>query len=54
MEVLIDLFFKFPWNNFLHAQVELCIANTLKLHSPEEQEEPNALTKHVSVNEQSF
>ncbi|XP_027971296.1 serine/threonine-protein phosphatase 6 regulatory subunit 2 isoform X2 [Eumetopias jubatus] len=29
MGLLLDLFFKFTWNNFLHVQVELCIAAIL-------------------------
>ncbi|XP_028603052.2 serine/threonine-protein phosphatase 6 regulatory subunit 2 isoform X2 [Podarcis muralis] len=29
MELLLDLFFKYTWNNFLHFQVELCIAAIL-------------------------
>ncbi|XP_068959053.1 serine/threonine-protein phosphatase 6 regulatory subunit 2 isoform X1 [Petaurus breviceps papuanus] len=29
MNLLLDLFFKFTWNNFLHFQVELCIAAIL-------------------------
>ncbi|XP_069705190.1 serine/threonine-protein phosphatase 6 regulatory subunit 3 isoform X2 [Periplaneta americana] len=29
IEVLLDLFFKYTWNNFLHSQVEQCIAFAL-------------------------
>ncbi|XP_033017354.1 serine/threonine-protein phosphatase 6 regulatory subunit 2 isoform X2 [Lacerta agilis] len=29
MDLLLDLFFKYTWNNFLHFQVELCIAAIL-------------------------
>lgn len=32
VEVLLDLFFKYVWNNFLHAQVQQCIANALRVH----------------------
>uniref|UniRef100_A0A6I8P789 Protein phosphatase 6 regulatory subunit 3 n=1 Tax=Ornithorhynchus anatinus TaxID=9258 RepID=A0A6I8P789_ORNAN len=32
--VILDLFFRYTWNNFLHAQVEICIA--LILASPED------------------
>ncbi|XP_067325532.1 serine/threonine-protein phosphatase 6 regulatory subunit 2 isoform X1 [Anolis sagrei] len=33
MDLLLDLFFKYTWNNFLHFQVELCIAAILALAS---------------------
>ncbi|XP_060545072.1 serine/threonine-protein phosphatase 6 regulatory subunit 2 isoform X2 [Pantherophis guttatus] len=32
MDLLLDLFFKYTWNNFLHFQVELCITAIL-MHS---------------------
>ncbi|XP_037371035.1 serine/threonine-protein phosphatase 6 regulatory subunit 2 [Talpa occidentalis] len=35
MGLLLDLFFKYTWNNFLHFQVELCIAAILS-HAPRE------------------
>uniref|UniRef100_A0A4X2K1N2 Protein phosphatase 6 regulatory subunit 2 n=1 Tax=Vombatus ursinus TaxID=29139 RepID=A0A4X2K1N2_VOMUR len=35
MDLLLDLFFKFTWNNFLHFQVELCVAAILS-HSARE------------------
>ncbi|XP_048355407.1 serine/threonine-protein phosphatase 6 regulatory subunit 2 isoform X2 [Sphaerodactylus townsendi] len=35
MDLLLDLFFKYTWNNFLHFQVELCVAVILA-HSANE------------------
>ncbi|KAJ8373465.1 hypothetical protein SKAU_G00040450 [Synaphobranchus kaupii] len=40
MALLLDLFFKYTWNNFLHFQVELCVAAILN-HSAQE-EKPQA------------
>ncbi|KAJ8928124.1 hypothetical protein NQ314_019350 [Rhamnusium bicolor] len=49
--VLLDLFFKYSWNNFLHTQVENCLISALKTHVSEENEEnTNALSKHLLVN----
>lgn len=39
MDLLLDLFFKYTWNNFLHLQVELCIAAILSHAGREEQAE---------------
>lgn len=39
MDLLLDLFFKYTWNNFLHFQVELCIAAILSHSAREEQAE---------------
>ncbi|XP_072258067.1 serine/threonine-protein phosphatase 6 regulatory subunit 2 isoform X2 [Pyxicephalus adspersus] len=35
IDLLLDLFFRYTWNNFLHVQVELCIAAILS-HSLQE------------------
>ncbi|KAG8517984.1 LOW QUALITY PROTEIN: Serine/threonine-protein phosphatase 6 regulatory subunit 2, partial [Galemys pyrenaicus] len=37
--LLLDLFFKYTWNNFLHFQVELCIAAILSHASREDRAE---------------
>lgn len=48
--VLLDLFFQYPWNNFLHTQVENCLINALKTNWIEEnEEESDALYKHVNI-----
>uniref|UniRef100_A0A8C5AXG5 Serine/threonine-protein phosphatase 6 regulatory subunit 2-like n=1 Tax=Gadus morhua TaxID=8049 RepID=A0A8C5AXG5_GADMO len=36
MDLLLDLFFKYSWNNFLHFQVELCVASVLNHPSGED------------------
>uniref|UniRef100_A0A8C9YUP1 Protein phosphatase 6, regulatory subunit 2a n=1 Tax=Sander lucioperca TaxID=283035 RepID=A0A8C9YUP1_SANLU len=40
MDLLLDLFFKYSWNNFLHFQVELCVAAILNHPSSEERPNP--------------
>ncbi|XP_068163275.1 serine/threonine-protein phosphatase 6 regulatory subunit 2a isoform X3 [Antennarius striatus] len=40
MDLLLDLFFKYSWNNFLHFQVELCVAAILNHPSSEERPGP--------------
>ncbi|KAK2494406.1 hypothetical protein MC885_013976 [Smutsia gigantea] len=37
--LLLDLFFKYTWNNFLHFQVELCIATILSYAAREDRAE---------------
>ncbi|XP_033089335.1 serine/threonine-protein phosphatase 6 regulatory subunit 2 isoform X7 [Trachypithecus francoisi] len=39
MDLLLDLFFKYTWNNFLHFQVELCIAAILSHAAREDRTE---------------
>ncbi|XP_035885696.1 serine/threonine-protein phosphatase 6 regulatory subunit 3 isoform X10 [Phyllostomus discolor] len=41
--VILDMFFKYTWNNFLHTQVEICIA--LILSSPFENTENSTITE---------
>ncbi|CAG5927250.1 serine/threonine-protein phosphatase 6 regulatory subunit 2a [Menidia menidia] len=40
MDLLLDLFFKYSWNNFLHFQVELCVAAILN-HPSSSEERPS-------------
>ncbi|KAM9328692.1 serine/threonine-protein phosphatase 6 regulatory subunit 2a [Pholidichthys leucotaenia] len=40
MGLLLDLFFKYSWNNFLHFQVELCVAAILNPLLSEERPSP--------------
>ncbi|XP_067346360.1 serine/threonine-protein phosphatase 6 regulatory subunit 2a isoform X2 [Channa argus] len=40
MDLLLDLFFKYSWNNFLHFQVELCVAAILNHPSTDERPSP--------------
>ncbi|XP_047403948.1 serine/threonine-protein phosphatase 6 regulatory subunit 2 isoform X9 [Sciurus carolinensis] len=42
-----DLFFKYTWNNFLHFQVELCIAAILSHAAREERAEANGSESRV-------
>lgn len=47
-----DLFFHYMFNNFLHAQVELCVSAMLSAAPPSdsslEMSAPNPVVKHVS------
>ncbi|XP_053518875.1 serine/threonine-protein phosphatase 6 regulatory subunit 3 isoform X9 [Artibeus jamaicensis] len=45
--VILDMFFKYTWNNFLHTQVEICIA--LILASPFEDTENSTITEQDSA-----
>lgn len=52
INILLDLFFKYTWNNFLHTQVEQCLAFALNadLSSGEEGEvQKNCLIAHILV-----
>lgn len=46
-QVMLDLFFKYPWNNFLHTQVENCLVAALEVGSGEENQ-ITTLRNHVS------
>ncbi|XP_072889784.1 serine/threonine-protein phosphatase 6 regulatory subunit 3-like isoform X2 [Hemitrygon akajei] len=41
LDVLLDLYFKYVWNNFLHLQVELCISTALGNPPAEDSTETN-------------
>ncbi|ELK13244.1 Serine/threonine-protein phosphatase 6 regulatory subunit 3 [Pteropus alecto] len=45
--VILDMFFRYTWNNFLHTQVEICIA--LILASPFENTENGTITDQGST-----
>ncbi|XP_060734767.1 serine/threonine-protein phosphatase 6 regulatory subunit 2 [Tachysurus vachellii] len=55
INLLLDLFFKFTWNNFLHIQVEQCVSAILNQTAPdglvEDSPEPKGLepTPHADV-----
>ncbi|XP_074832600.1 serine/threonine-protein phosphatase 6 regulatory subunit 2 isoform X1 [Carettochelys insculpta] len=65
MDLLLDLFFKYTWNNFLHFQVELCIAAILShsvhegksatndLENKEEVLNGNVTTEHLKASDHS-
>uniref|UniRef100_A0A8C2EYA0 Protein phosphatase 6, regulatory subunit 2a n=1 Tax=Cyprinus carpio TaxID=7962 RepID=A0A8C2EYA0_CYPCA len=40
MDLLLDLFFKYTWNNFLHLQVELCVASILNHSAHSDHQNP--------------
>ncbi|XP_019865401.1 serine/threonine-protein phosphatase 6 regulatory subunit 3 isoform X2 [Aethina tumida] len=49
-QVMLDLFFKYPWNNFLHTQVENCLISALKTYVNDGNDEnSNALCKHLLI-----
>ncbi|CAH1101173.1 unnamed protein product [Psylliodes chrysocephalus] len=47
--VLLDLFFTYQWNNFLHTQVENCLIAALRGYTASEDcnDKSNALSKHL-------
>uniref|UniRef100_A0A2K5EA97 Serine/threonine-protein phosphatase 6 regulatory subunit 2 n=1 Tax=Aotus nancymaae TaxID=37293 RepID=A0A2K5EA97_AOTNA len=47
MDLLLDLFFKYTWNNVLHFQVELCIAAILSHAAREERTEARGSDSRV-------
>uniref|UniRef100_A0A671Y4E2 Protein phosphatase 6, regulatory subunit 2a n=2 Tax=Sparus aurata TaxID=8175 RepID=A0A671Y4E2_SPAAU len=47
INLLLDLFFKYSWNNFLHFQVELCVAAILNHPSSEERPKLECLYSFV-------
>ncbi|XP_019721746.1 serine/threonine-protein phosphatase 6 regulatory subunit 2a isoform X2 [Hippocampus comes] len=53
MDLLLDLFFKYSWNNFLHFQVELCVAAILNHPSSEERANPPGLQNQNGQQQQA-
>ncbi|KAK7870635.1 hypothetical protein R5R35_009131 [Gryllus longicercus] len=51
LEVLLDLFFKYTWNNFLHTQVEQCLYYALEseLNNTSDETATHTLLKHIFV-----
>uniref|UniRef100_A0A7N6A4V5 Protein phosphatase 6, regulatory subunit 2b n=1 Tax=Anabas testudineus TaxID=64144 RepID=A0A7N6A4V5_ANATE len=49
MDLLLDLFFKYTWNNFLHLQVELCVAAILRPCAHEMRLQPGLLFQHCHL-----
>ncbi|XP_034841888.1 serine/threonine-protein phosphatase 6 regulatory subunit 2 isoform X7 [Mirounga leonina] len=49
MGLLLDLFFKYTWNNFLHFQVELCIAAILSHAAREDRAEASGPESGVQL-----
>ncbi|XP_040843716.1 serine/threonine-protein phosphatase 6 regulatory subunit 2 isoform X2 [Ochotona curzoniae] len=49
MDLLLDLFFKYTWNNFLHFQVELCIAAILAHAAPGDRGEAGGAAKEAEL-----
>uniref|UniRef100_A0A3P9AJ47 Protein phosphatase 6, regulatory subunit 2b n=1 Tax=Esox lucius TaxID=8010 RepID=A0A3P9AJ47_ESOLU len=45
VNLLLDLFFKYTWNNFLHFQVELCVAAILSHSTQEERAQVQLITQ---------
>ncbi|XP_007952957.1 serine/threonine-protein phosphatase 6 regulatory subunit 2 [Orycteropus afer afer] len=44
MDLLLDLFFKYTWNNFLHFQVELCVTAILSHTAPEDRPQAGGMS----------
>jgi len=47
--VIQDLFFKYTWNNFLHLQVELCVAAILRPCAHEMRLQPDLGTQETPM-----
>uniref|UniRef100_A0AAX7T2V3 Protein phosphatase 6, regulatory subunit 2b n=1 Tax=Astatotilapia calliptera TaxID=8154 RepID=A0AAX7T2V3_ASTCA len=45
LNLLLDLFFKYTWNNFLHLQVELCVAAIVRPCAHEMRLQPGLVTQ---------
>ncbi|KAL0968353.1 hypothetical protein UPYG_G00265760 [Umbra pygmaea] len=49
INLLLDLFFKYTWNNFLHFQVELCVAAILSHSTQEDRPQVGLFTQEKRV-----
>ncbi|KAM8861552.1 serine/threonine-protein phosphatase 6 regulatory subunit 2 isoform 1-T1 [Synchiropus picturatus] len=49
MDLLLELFFKYVWNNFLHLQVELCVAAILRPCAHEVRLQPSSGSKDAAL-----
>uniref|UniRef100_A0A4W6DCS5 Protein phosphatase 6 regulatory subunit 2 n=1 Tax=Lates calcarifer TaxID=8187 RepID=A0A4W6DCS5_LATCA len=54
MDLLLDLFFKYTWNNFLHLQVELCVAAILRPCAHEMRLQPEQTLTETPTSEPSI
>ncbi|XP_049579992.1 serine/threonine-protein phosphatase 6 regulatory subunit 2 isoform X1 [Syngnathus scovelli] len=52
MDLLLNSFFKYTWNNFLHLQVELCVAAILRPCAHEMRLQPGLLSQDVKAPQQ--
>ncbi|XP_003978570.2 serine/threonine-protein phosphatase 6 regulatory subunit 2a [Takifugu rubripes] len=48
IDALLDLFFKYSWNNFLHFQVEICVSAIL--NHPTSEEQPSSGLQNLDGN----